>query len=51
MVTLDNLGKKLYGVLQSQSHKGNDLEFKYNVTESCNTGVILYFIREGRPVM
>jgi hypothetical protein len=36
MVIQDNLGRKLCEILQSQSFGGNNLEFKYNFSESCN---------------
>jgi len=38
MVSVDNLGRKLCGILQSKSFRGNVVEFKYNVTGYQNRG-------------
>jgi len=40
MVSVDNLGRKLCGILQSKSFRGNDVEFKYNVTGYKNRGSV-----------
>jgi len=40
MVSVDNLGRKLCGILQSKSFRGNDVEFKYSVTGYQNSGSV-----------